>query len=36
MSNDFWRGFLMGAGLVFAVFTVARVMMRARRVESRP
>jgi hypothetical protein len=28
MSNDFWRGFLMGVGLVFLVFVVARMMTR--------
>ena len=36
MSSDFWHGFVIGAGLVFGVFTFARVMMRARRVESKP
>jgi hypothetical protein len=28
MSNDFWHGFLMGVGLVFLVFIVARMMTR--------
>jgi hypothetical protein len=31
MSDDFWHGFLMGVGLVFLVFVVARMMTRRRR-----
>jgi hypothetical protein len=31
MSNDFWHGFLMGVGLVFLVFVVARMMTRRRK-----
>jgi prolipoprotein diacylglyceryltransferase len=30
LSNNFWYGFLMGAGLVFAIFFVSRLMIRAR------
>jgi len=30
LSNDFWYGFLLGVGLVFAVFLVTRLLTRAR------
>jgi prolipoprotein diacylglyceryltransferase len=30
MSNNFWYGVLMGAGLVFAVFIVTTLLARAR------
>jgi len=28
LSNSFWHGFLMGAGLVFAIFFVAKLLTR--------
>ena len=30
LSNSFWYGFLMGVGLVFLVFAVSRLIVRAR------
>jgi hypothetical protein len=30
LSNSFWYGFLMGAGLVFLVFAVSRLIARSR------
>jgi hypothetical protein len=29
-SNSFWYGFLMGAGLVFLIFYVSKLIARAR------
>jgi hypothetical protein len=31
LSNDFWHGFLVGGGLVFAVFFVAIQIIRAKK-----
>jgi hypothetical protein len=30
LSNNFWDGFLMGAGLVFGIFFVAYLLTRVR------
>lgn len=30
LSNNFWWGFLLGAGLVFAIFFVSNLLARAR------
>jgi hypothetical protein len=30
LSNSFWYGFLLGAGLVFGIFFVSRLMVRNR------
>jgi hypothetical protein len=31
LTNDFWYGFLLGAGLVFLVFFVSRLIIRNRK-----
>jgi hypothetical protein len=30
LSNNFWYGFLMGAGLVFGIYFVAKLLIGAR------
>jgi hypothetical protein len=30
LSNNFWWGFLLGAGLVFVIFFVSNLLARAR------
>jgi hypothetical protein len=30
LSNNFWNGFLLGAGLFFGIFFVSRLLVRAR------
>jgi hypothetical protein len=32
LSNNFWYGFLLGAGLVFLVFAVSRTIARAKKI----
>jgi hypothetical protein len=34
LSNNFWYGFLLGVGLVFLVFLVSKLIVRARAMNS--